>query len=61
MVTAMWQRWLQITVTSRLITNIHLTSVQQPVPSYLPNGRIGPMCGEIGLLVIPKPGIRWDS
>lgn len=25
--------------------------------SYLPNGRIGPMCGEIGLLVIPTVGI----
>jgi len=34
-------------------------SSDQAMPSHFPNGRMGPMNGEMGLLIIPAAGISW--
>jgi len=39
------------------IADLSLSS-DQAMPSHLPKGRMGPMNGEMGLLLIPAAGIR---
>ena len=42
---------------SMTIADLSLSS-DQAMPSHLPKGRMGPMNGEMGLLLIPAAGIR---